>query len=124
MALFVQSAEAALSADSSASTSFADLLSVTLTTGANVLIAKSTFSGTAGVASGTVRILLDGLVVRGSTVTTGARASAMQHRATVTAGSHTVKIQWRAGTLGSFTCNPASAPDADHASLVAEEYTA
>ena len=125
---FIQSAFADQGSDvTTTSTTWVDLLSVTLTTGANFLIIMASFSATTALAANNVmfRLLVDGVAKRGaSTMDTVSFASsgAIHGRYVVSAGEHTIKLQWQASSaLSAARVRPAANPESEHASLLVME---
>lgn len=129
---YVKSAFAEQTTDVAAGAAFADLLTIAITTGANKL--NIAFSAGIGLSftilgiSSTVsfRILLDGVPLRGTATSaslTGLQGSAaLRLQAPVTAGPHTITLQWRVvGVAAAADIRPVTAPDFEHASLLVEE---
>lgn len=111
------------------STTFVDLLSVTLTTQASFLLIFFTcgVSNTAGTGQTFFRVLVNGVAVAGagaSQVSANRPVScAISHRIAVNAGSNIVKVQWRvANATGQI--RPVAAPDAEHANVIVMEVAA
>ena len=108
------------------SPTFTDLLSSTITTGANFVIIRFTASGdnTNNGRAVKFRITVDGTVVAGSAfwVTTAGNSSSMaiQRKVAVTAGSHTIKAQWQP-SANTARISVATRPDQDHACMIIEE---
>ena len=111
-----------------ASATFVDLLSLTLTTGANSIIVQATFA--AGNTNANIdeffRVVIDGVAVRGAGIrvitSSGASSGAISCKRAVTAAAHTVKLQWRTSN-NTARIRPVTAPDAEHACLIVSEVT-
>jgi hypothetical protein len=123
----VQSKFVEVAADvSTTSTTWVDLLSTTITTLAGFLLLTTTVSpNTSSTSAGFyIRLLLDGVAVRGASGYAGSatfnETVSIVSKEAVTAGLHTVKVQWRVST-GTLRCRPVTAPDQDHASLLIQE---
>jgi len=129
-----QTTSAKITADTSMnSTTFADLLSVSITTTAGgVLLAR--FSGGFGQSTtngqGRFKLLIDGVIQNAAGFTQyGSSAAgaipnpmALSCRLAVSAGSHTVTVQWATGSSGNtISCKPVTYPNYNGASLVVEE---
>ena len=106
-------------------TGWADLLSVTLTTRAGSVLVHFTACGdnTNNAKISSYRLDIDGVVVKG--VAEGVSpnipgAVAIIHKATVTAASHTIKVQWSA-SANTSRIRPVTNPNTDHASLLVQE---
>lgn len=109
------------------STTFVDLLTRVISTGANnVLIHFSAGFSAADQETVFFRVTIDGVAQRGAaqTVRNGLRQGsvAIVLKRAVTAASHTIKIQWRV-TAGTGSVQPVLSPDAEHASLLISEVT-
>lgn len=129
----VQTAFAELTSDTTTtSTSFVDLLTITVTTGANPVILH--FSVSANNNSGFFQhqqyfqLLVDGSATRGCSMRSvnsnhAASGGLVYKTSALTAGSHTFKIQWRTDSgLATAQIRPASQPN-EHASFILEEVT-
>lgn len=129
--VLVQTASTSIAADTTTtSTTFVDLITIVLTTGANKLLVRAM-----GAASNTnanrdsfFRLTVDGTSIGGgsgrSPSANAATAFAIEFKtATLTAASHTVKLQWRVsantGQIRPITGNV----DAESATLTVEEVT-
>jgi len=114
------------------STTFVDLLTATLTTVAGtklIVIATFAVSNSNSNAQQHFRMTVDGIVKRGCGVRFVNNPSAAGSLALVvtglSAGSHTIKLQWRADASGgTVQVRPVTAPDDEHASLVVQEVAA
>jgi len=108
------------------STTFVDLLSITITTGTNNLLiyVSHSFGNTSAFGAQVfVRLVLDGAAVRGAAdqaSSTFASSGAIASKKAVTAGSHTIKVQWRVGG-STGQCRPVAAPDSEHCALLVIE---
>lgn len=123
----VQTAFAEITTDTTTtSTSFVDLLTITLTTATNNLLiyVSHSFGNTSAFGAQVfVRLLLDGAAIRGAgdqASSTFASSGAIITKEAVTAGSHTIKVQWRVGS-NTGQCRPVAAPDSEHCSLLVIE---
>lgn len=109
------------------STSFVDLLSLNITTGANHLVVHFTVAGenTRNDREVYFRLQIDGVTKIGTTLSGvgGPRATtaALVFKEAISAGAHTVKIQW---SVESDTGRvlPVTYPDMEHAALYVEEH--
>ena len=125
--LLIQSLFTNVTADTTTtSATFVDLLTQTITTGANSLellftISASTSSGNKNIG---FQILIDGTVQRGGGLSTSSANSSISgvvsHKATVSAAAHTVKVQWLVSG-GTAAINVATTPAEYHASLWVKE---
>ena len=111
----------------SPSTSFVDLLTVNMTTGANFIIIDVTASLSTDGANNNaqIRILVDGASKGGGGEdlrTSGVASSfAIKKRIPITAAAHVIKLQWRTNS-NTLQCRPITgAVDVEHASLVVQE---
>jgi hypothetical protein len=126
----LQTAFSEITADTTTtSASFVDLLTVTLTTGANSLLimAAANISNASANVNVQVRVTLDGVAQRGSLTrspsASGCQAVAITLKRTVSAGSHTIKVQWLTAS-STAQCRPITAAvDKEHASLLVQEVT-
>lgn len=110
--------------ETTTSTSFVDLLSIPITTDDGFIEAYATASTNVLIALGAFRLTLDGVpfVAGGCGVPIGAVGSiSIIKRAPVTAGVHTVALQWRAGVGGTLRVRPNAFPDVEHATLLIKE---
>jgi len=97
---------------------------ITTSIGSKLSISASfAMSNTSAVGSNNrVALLIDGSVVKNATFSTPAIANqfccgAIEHMASLSAGSHTVKLQWST-TAGTVQCRPiTAAPTSEHATL-------
>jgi hypothetical protein len=106
--------------------SFGTLLTTNITTGANAI--KVSFS--AGVSGTTAnrhaqfRLLIDGVVQRGTGAwcvsANNSMSASLIFKKTVTAALHTVTVEWAAAS-GVVSIRPVTAPNTEHASLLVEE---
>lgn len=125
----VQTAAAKLAADAStAFTTWQDLLTLGITTEANYLLiwAMGSFSMSANNRYADIRITLDGSPLSAAGfryVAVESVASCVSARQSVTAGAHTVKVQWRVdpSSSGSVQCRPVTHSDDESATLLIEE---
>jgi len=125
----VQTVQAAVSSDvSTNSSSFTQLLSTSITTGAAFLILSWTSSNaTSANSRGTnYRVLVNSVSVGGTqswSATTNQPAScAFQHRMSIGAGTHSISVEWRhAGGGGSSSLNASTAADSNHGTLIVSE---
>jgi hypothetical protein len=111
------------------STTFVDLLSITLTTGANKLLihAAGAISNAGANVNMKLRLLVDGVSIGGIQLRSPAAAIgtgfALVDKVTVTAGSHTVKLQWLTAS-STAQCRPVTGNvDGESANLLIEEVT-
>lgn len=129
---YVKSVFVEQATDVAAGAAFADLLVAAITTGANkISIAFSAGIGLSFTVLGILstvsfRILLDGVPLRGTSTSaslTGLKGSAaLQLQTPVTAGPHTVTLQWKVvGVAAAADIRPVTASDFEHASLLVEE---
>jgi hypothetical protein len=109
-----------------ASTTFTDLLTINITTGATFIVIEASVSSSNTNASRTnqFRIMIDGVAKRAAAHTIGGAgnwgSSAIIFKQAVTAGAHTVKLQWAEdSTSGGATVQirPVAAAGQEHASL-------
>lgn len=107
---------------------YATLLTLSITTGPNIIQAFFTTcfdSTTTAPLLGYFRIMIDGTILRGGacrTVDTGQGcALAILGRRAVTAGSHTVTVEWAAQSGGVCNIEVGSNPDIRHGALLVEE---
>lgn len=132
---YVKSVFVEQAADVTAGVAFADLLTIAITTGASKLnIAFSAGIGLSFTVLGVLstvsfRILLDAVPLRGTSASaslTGLQGTAaLQLQTPVTAGPHTVTLQWKVvGVAAAADIRPVAAPDFEHASLLVEELAA
>lgn len=119
-----QTAYASLAVDSStSSTTFIDLLTLTLTTSGGNLMLLATFAAySTSATDGSFQITLDGVAQAGSELFTSKPPLAAGGAITVKAmgiapGSHTVTLQWK----GSLKCRPVAQAGSEHAALRVEE---
>lgn len=127
-----QTAFAEITTDTtSTSSSWADLLSLNITTGAGYLavFASAGFScsnATARLMG--LRLVVDGTPIRAvssaSASTAIAESFSIVSRVAVSAGAHTVKLQWRVSAGYTIRCRPVAYPDDEHCSLLVMEVTA
>jgi uncharacterized membrane protein len=114
-----------------ASTTFVDLLTVTLTTtaGSALLINfGSSSSNTTASRTNAFRVTVDGVAKRGAaaritTVSEAAGAVIVQKVTGLAAGSHTVKVQWRVTSSSTAQIRPVASPDTEYAALLVKEVT-
>jgi hypothetical protein len=111
------------------STSWVDLLTITLTmASAGKLLAQFSAGFTmSGANNGAYfRIMVDGTAKRGVAsryINTPGHSVAISYLASgLAAGSHTVKVQWRA-SASTLQIRPAGQPDSEHAVLIVQEVT-
>jgi hypothetical protein len=107
---------------------YATLLTLSITTGPNILQVLFTTcfdTTTAAPLLGYFRIMLDGTLVRGAACRTVAAgqgcALAVLGRRAVTAGSHTVTIEWAVQSGGTLNIETFTNPDIRHGALMVEE---
>lgn len=113
------------------STAWTDLLTANIATVAGTMLdiaANLSFSCTGGGLVTFMRVLVDGVVLRGAAETvasTGAYGSmTLQVRgAGLAAGAHVVKLQWRV-SANTTRCRPVANPDGESASLLVSEVSA
>lgn len=110
-----------ISDSSTTSTSFEDLLTVSITTEAGVLGLIVSACSTAMLEQGYFRITVDGVTVTGGAHMVGLASMFLGVRVPITPGPHTVKLQWRTDTLGTHRVNAVSAPEAEFANLLVRE---
>lgn len=113
---------------STTSTSFVTLLTraITIQTGSILLIDTTASISNTGVSAIDIQVTIDGTPVRGSgTRTTAANVpnslALTFRRAGLSAGSHTILLQWRTST-GTARCRPTTTLN-EHASLRIQEVT-
>jgi hypothetical protein len=109
------------------SLTYVDLLSVTITTIAGNISIYASASGdnTNNARLSKYRIMIDGVADRGFVANVSPSlpdSGAIVLRRAVTAGSHTIKLQW-ATSANTARIRPITNPDTDHASLLVEEVT-
>ncbi len=110
------------------STVFVDLISTTITTGANFLFVLVTagISASAANKNAQLQIDIDGTTFRaaGEELKTSGVASsvAVSVKIAVTAALHTVKLQWRVSG-GNVQCRPVTSGDDEHCSMILLEST-
>lgn len=107
------------------SATFVTLLTSNITTGANDLIIEVSASlnkSGGGVPSANLRILIDGVPIRGTGVelTVNANSVSLQVKKAMTAAAHTVTLEWKVDT-GTAQIQPVSMPDSDHCSMFIQE---
>lgn len=119
--------EITVNTTTSATTYSGSLLSLTITTGANPVIAHFTAScgNSAATQWAEFRLLQDGTPLRGiamfSTSSGNGNSGALVYKTDpLTEGSHTFVIQWRMGITGNASINPVTLV-VDHCSLYLEE---
>ena len=125
---YLQSGIAQPTADvSTTSASFVDMtgITVTLTTGANFVMIwfSALFSTSSAGAVADFRLMVDGVSQGGGSMKPGGSSgliASMVRRVTVTAASHTIKIQWRT-SAGTVSCLPTTNPDTAHNTLIVAE---
>jgi hypothetical protein len=105
------------------STSYVNLLTNTITTGANKVIIIASISGLISATGFQIdwQITLNGTPVRGGSYrpsTTVSNSGALFYNGTIGQGAHTILLQWRVGS-GTGTINPATGTQ--HASLSTSE---
>ena len=126
----LQTAEARITVDTTNSTAgWQTLLTVTMVTGANPLLisAVGSISQSAFANVMNTRITVDGASYGGCTIkcqanNQGSPFALKVKTAALTAGSHTILVQWQTAG-GTQQCRPVANPDAESASLVIEEVT-
>lgn len=109
------------------SSTFVDLLTTTITTGASDILINASVSSS-NASNNKVhdfRILIDAVVQRGFSSSHGSaslngQGSGIVLRRSVTAATHTIKLQWQVSS-GTAQIRPVAAPDSEHASLYVEE---
>lgn len=112
--------------DATTSTTFVTLLTSNITTGANKLIIQmsaSVVKSGGGNPALNMRIKIDGTPLRGAggqLVTDPTSVSLMAETAVLTAGAHTVLLEWKVST-GTAEINPVTMPDSEHCSLYVQE---
>jgi hypothetical protein len=113
----------------SASSTFSPLLSTTFTTGAHalIIIAAGHISCSQAIVDMNVRLVVDGTSVGGGQVQSAAAnvatPFALQAAASVTAGQHTISLEWKTAT-GNAQCRPISGNiDGECASIIVQEVT-
>lgn len=111
-------------------TGYVTLLTLTLTVEANYLRSLFTCSGDSSANNRTVyfRLLLDGVKIKGSSFRTTAAtnstmATALSGYNLVTAGSHTIAVQW-CTSASTARIRPITNPNFNHASLQVQEIQA
>jgi hypothetical protein len=127
--LFKQSAMTEVAADlSTTSSTWADLLTLNITTGVGFLIMQATAGLNCSNASSRImgiRLMLDGVAVRAvsspSVNVNVAQALGLLSRKAVTAGAHVVKVQWQVSSGYTLYCRPVTVPDQEHCTLVVQE---
>jgi len=104
------------------STVFVDLLSIVLTTDAGFLEIESTVASNSITVLSFIRVALDGVSVPDSETVqlVGDSSSSILKRVAVTAGTHTVSLQWRTTILGTLQVRPVTNPQ-EHATLLIRE---
>jgi hypothetical protein len=108
------------------SSTYVDLLTQAITTGANFLEFTLTFSATNSTGNKSIdfQILLDAVVVHGGGINVSSAGSsvsgAVSHKAAITAAAHTVKVQWKT-TGGTASINATTTPGSYHCSLFIKE---
>jgi hypothetical protein len=123
----IQTQYSALAVDTSTtSTSFVDLMSLTLATDSNRTITYFSAAGNNATSATALRfqLLIDGVVTRGCNTRcvssgNGGTVSLVYYSSVLTPGSHTFKIQWSV-SAGTGTIN-ASTGTSDNAVLLVEE---
>ena len=122
----VQEREIELQADTqTTSTTWADLLTLSVTTTGGALLLYADISATTSYsgASYSLRVTVDGVAVKGAGVYPGTSSvpmcGSLTCKKTVAAGTHTVKLQWRV-SRNTLYCQPVSQDD-EHATLLVEE---
>jgi hypothetical protein len=126
----IQTASTELTVDTSTtSTTYVDLMSVTITTGTNSVIIQFSSSCTTNVSGDwcEFQLLIDGVITRGLAIWTDtagvADSGALVYKSSVlSAGSHTFNIQWHVGTAGTAQIRPVTTV-LEHATLYVEEVT-
>lgn len=114
---------------STVSTTFADLLSAPITTAGGDLDVFFSASGNTTVTNlqTRFRLMVDGVAAGCGCTTTSRDANSRQTAGIVrrvtglSAGAHTVKIQWCLGTVGSNSIDVLANPDLAHGSLLVRE---
>lgn len=127
-----QSAMAEVSVDTtSTSATWADLLTLNITTNAGYLLlqASAGFSCSNGSQRQMgMRLVVDGTPLRAVSVasdqTALAKSLALVHRVAVSSGAHTVKVQWIVGNGYTIRCRPVANPDSEHCVLTVQEVIA
>jgi hypothetical protein len=113
---------------STSSTSYADVLSRSITTGAGFLLigATASASATSGNRKIFFEITVDGTFIEGSAFSSAsandAQGMAVGVRVAVTAAAHTVKLRWKVGS-GTGQIRASSVPLEEHADLTCQEVT-
>jgi lysophospholipase L1-like esterase len=116
-------AAASVSVDSTTtSPSFADLLSVSITTGNGSTISiHASMAWNALTTDGSFVATVDGTVVAGVDAAVGNLSGAISIRVSVGVGAHTVALRWKSGTAGTVNVRPQTNPNTEHASLLVAE---
>jgi hypothetical protein len=130
---YKQSGFTEVSADqTTTSVTWTDLLTLNMTTEGGFLIVNATACFTMSNASQRgmyMRLVIDGVEMRamatGSDSVSLGKALTIAYRKAVTAGAHTIKIQWRTNNASyTLRCRPVTAPDVEHCCLVVQEVSA
>lgn len=102
-------------------TSFTDLLTVTKTTGAGNADIWFECQGTATTAAASFQLVVDGVSLTGylRSIPVGTSQVAISARVSVTAASHTFKIQYKVGSSGNLAIRPQT--QAEGATLLVQE---
>lgn len=124
----IQTAFAHVTTDiSTTSSTFVDMTSqsITITTGANAIFAWWQASVSTSTAGGVANfnLLLDGVNQAGGSAKPGGSSSistGLIHRFAVTAGTHTIKIQWNVSS-GTLSCLAATQPSTQSGALMIME---
>lgn len=125
-----QSVFAEISADTTTtSTTWTDLLSLSITTEAGYIQCLASSCFTMSNASGremALRLVIDDVAQRAcasmSDSTTYGEIFSIVFKKAVAAGAHTVKLQWKTSSATyTMRCRPVTAPDVEHCSLLVEE---
>jgi len=110
------------------SLAFTDLLTLGVNTGASSALVLTSFSVSNTLSNKPVflRVLVDGVVKRAASIISNgsniASSGAIILKSSVTAGDHTVKVQWKIlAHPGVAQCRPSSQPETEHVSLLVME---
>jgi len=129
---FIQSAQSQITVDTAtASTSFSNLLTLSMTFGSSgTSIAIVRFTGAGSTSSGTntqFQLMIDGYAVSAAnalSVSTSLAPVAIQYRTALAFGVHTFTVRWKLSGAGAAAINPVSAPNNEHATIIVEEVLA
>lgn len=122
--LYAASAATELAADQTTSSDvFATLLSANVTTQSGVIDIVATLCGLTTTQAGVVRVAVDGTPIANGganvPVLASAVSAAISKRVTgLSAGAHTVTLEWRVVTGGTFVIRPVTQVDTEHATLL------